>query len=1111
MAVVAFLLFAPLLLGTTPSPGLSDPENIIVVGDSAYAPFEFLDSEGNPRGITVDIWRLWSSRTGVEVEYRLMEWSRALSLVRMGQADVVGGMFPSSERDLLFDFSGPYREIAARIFFHHGIYGVSQLGDLSGFAIGVVEADYAESHVRRHLPTATVVTYESNEALVLAALGGDVKAFVADAPVARFYLSKHAPDYEKTFRMVENPLYTSPLVAAVKKGNEAMLDRVNRGFDAIGDDEIAAVVADWTGETRERNFPWKTAALVAGLMGLVITAFFIHILHLRRTVRRSTRDIDTQKTLIQGSEARMRAILSSMTSLILEVDENGFFQKTIPSAYKPRLLDTSSLDGRNIHDILAPDVAEDSLARIREVLRTGRSANREVEVSPGRLYLDCTLTPLSNRTVLVVGRDVTDLRESERKYRELVEGANCIILRMDIDGRILFINEFGGSYFGYRQEELVGQRVTDTIAPEDGGEAETVRAWFENIRQEPDGFSYTEGLSRRRDGEPVWVAWSNRPIVTGGKTTGVLCIGNDITEARDAQAELRDKERYYSALIERSSDVIVLIDEDGAIRFISQSVSKLSGREVDEFRGGNLFDLVQGTDADLLRETINYVIKDPEAVPVIEILCRFDEERPHKMEASVTNMLHDTAVGGIIIHHRDVTEQKDVEEKLRIQAFFDPLTGLPNKTRFVDQLQRAMGRGREPGYRYAVLFIDLDRFKLINESLGHSVGDKVLQILARRIAGQVRKGDTVARYLGDKFVVLLEGIDDQRHVMRLIDRMQKEIAPPAVVGDQEIFISASIGVVFGSEEYQSPHQLVRDAETAMYRGKAQGKRPNQTKYEIFHAGMHQETVEMLRLETDLRKAVEREEFTLHYQPVLDLVTTKVVGVEALIRWNHPEKGMVSPMRFIPMAEEIGLIVPIGTWVMRQAFIQCEEYRKELPGNAPFMVGLNISVIQLMHKGFLADVRAVLDETGIDPAMLKLEITESIMMDVTNELLPVLFELKKMGVTLAIDDFGTGYSSLSYLHQFPFDTLKIDRAFVNQIGVNGDKHTKIIQTIMSLARHLDMSVIAEGIETEQQMERLRELGCPSGQGFLFSRPVEFEEFRAFHSRHLNGFSRVSPAN
>lgn len=427
-----------------------------------------------------------------------------------------------------------------------------------------------------------------------------------------------------------------------------------------------------------------------------------------------------------------------------------------------------------------------------------------------------------------------------------------------------------------------------------------------------------------------------------------------------------------------------------------------------------------------------------------------------------------------------------VERSLRqYRTYVDPLTRLPSKELLLDRLTHALERiHRKKESRHYVLFVDLDRFRIINETLGHDIGDLVLKKTGERLKATLRRIDTVARFGRDEFVILLEEPDSDHDAFRIVERIKSDFNHPLRVQDHEVYLSASIGIVYLSEHYNTARQVLRDAEAAMYQAKADGGH-----YRVYQSGMHERAARFLNLETALRNAIRRDEFTLHYQPIVNLADGRVNGLEALIRWNHPELGMVQPTEFIAIAEETGLIVPIGTWVLREACGRIGALVDRFRYEKPFTLAVNISPRQFTAPNFLATVRDILAESAIDPECLKLEITEGVMLHDPDTVCKVFEGLRRLGVRLAIDDFGTGYSAMNYLHKYPFDTLKIDRSFIHQIERTGNRHLKIVQAIVSLARHLDMNVVAEGIEDDAQLSMLKALDCPCGQGFLFSRPLD----------------------
>ncbi len=431
----------------------------------------------------------------------------------------------------------------------------------------------------------------------------------------------------------------------------------------------------------------------------------------------------------------------------------------------------------------------------------------------------------------------------------------------------------------------------------------------------------------------------------------------------------------------------------------------------------------------------------------------------------------------------DISGRKKAEEQLIQNAFYDTLTGLPNRALFMDRLQMAFAHNkRNPGHLFAILFLDLDRFKNINDSFGHLTGDELLVLVAKRLKAHIRPDDTLARFGGDEFVILLGTIGDVGDATVIAERINDILSEPFQLKQHELYIGMTAGIAISNEEYEKPEEILRDADTAMYHAKLRGR----ACYLVFDKSMHVNALDRLELEIDLRHAIARKEFELYYQPIISLGNRTITGFEALVRWHHPQRGLLLPMEFIPLAEETGLIIPLSLWIIREACLQLVVWQQVQP-DSQLVMSINISPVHLKHAGFIDQMVQILDETKLNPKRLALEITETVMMENTDHMVDVLSRLTQLGIEIHIDDFGTGYSSLSYLQKFPINTLKIDRSFIGRMTGKG-KDVGIVQSIIKMAHTMNLRVIAEGVEQTDNLRTLENLKCEYAQGFLFSHPL-----------------------
>lgn len=565
----------------------------------------------------------------------------------------------------------------------------------------------------------------------------------------------------------------------------------------------------------------------------------------------------------------------------------------------------------------------------------------------------------------------------------------------------------------------------------------------------------------------------------------------DITKAKKAEEALHESEAKFRSLIQNSSDIIGIFEPDGIIRYESPSIERILGYKPEEMIGKNAFEFIHPDDISKSFNSFNYLIQNLGAIVRVESRFRRKDGSWCFLESTGSNLLAEPSVKGIVINSRDITDRKVAEEQLVYEAFHDVLTGLPNRALFMNRLRHAVEYSkRHSDHLFAVLFLDLDRFKFINDSLGHTFGDQLLIVIAQRLTECLRPTDIAARFGGDEFIILLEDIQDIRDTVRVAERIQEKLILPITLSEQEIFTTVSIGISLSATGYEQPEDLLRNADIAMYQAKARGK----ARYEIFNTDMHVQIVERLQLENDLRRGIERQEFQVYYQPIVSLKTGRITGFEALVRWLHPEQGIVLPEEFIPTAQETGLIIQIDEWVLREACHQTQHWQERFKSDSPNLseqpltISVNLCSSRFSQQKLLGHINQVLESTGLDAQSLKLEITESVIMEKGENATVMLKQLRNLGIQLAIDDFGTGYSSLGRLQHFPINELKIDQSFVSGSGVE-EGNLDIVETIVTLARKLNVDVTAEGVETLEQLQKLRELKCEYGQGYFFSEPLE----------------------
>ena len=701
--------------------------------------------------------------------------------------------------------------------------------------------------------------------------------------------------------------------------------------------------------------------------------------------------------------------------------------------------------------------------------------------------------------VVVQTRDITErkrteeaLREAEERFRRSFNDAAIGMALVGTDGRFLRTTDPCATCSATREVELLGKTFQDITHPDD------LDADLDQVRRMLDGEIRTYQMEKRyfhKEGHVVWALLSVSMVHDEeGEPLYFVSQIQDISERKRAEQKIRAAEQRYRTLVEQIPAVTYIdpVDDPETSLYTSPQIEQMLGYTPQEWQNEKLWpkrlhpddrERILAADkrfeaggGEPFREEYRLLAKDDSVVWVREeaVLVRDEAGEPLYWQ-------------GVFY---DLTERKALEERLHYQAFHDYLTDLPNRQLFMDRLGQALRRTRRWHNQVAVLFMDLDGFKVVNDSLGHEVGDLLLTVVAQRLRRCLRPEDTLARFGGDEFVMLIEAVDDPAQAVQVAERITEELRRPFIMEGRDLYVIASIGISLGDARTHDPDDLLREADTAMYRVKDEGG-----DFRVFNPAMYERAFRRLEVENDLRRAIEQEEFVIHYQPMVDLQTGELWGMEALVRWDHPERGLLEPSEFVPVAEQSGLVIPMGEQILREACFRAKEWQEENPRIPSLVMSVNLSASQLSRLDLADTVERVLGETGLEGSRLILDVTETVYVKVLAGNTAILDRLRGLGVRFSIDDFGTGYSSLSYLKRLPADAIKIDQSFVKGLGEDVED-TAVVRMIIELAHTLGLEVIAEGVETEKQATLLKEMGCDFAQGYHFSKPLPPEAASGF---------------
>jgi diguanylate cyclase (GGDEF)-like protein/PAS domain S-box-containing protein len=820
---------------------------------------------------------------------------------------------------------------------------------------------------------------------------------------------------------------------------------------------------------------------------------------------------------LETSERRFRTLTERSSDGIAMIDGKGVVTYSGPSVERILGYTVEEFVGMNVADIFHPNDLERCVKLMEDLLKQpggSLSAQFRLRHKNGEWrWIESIGTNLLDEpdigAIVVNYRDISErkagedaLRQSEARFRAIFRDAAIGIAVVDAQGHPVETNAAVQGMLGYSAEELRQMTFAEFTHPED------IAADLDLFRQLVAGKRDSYQMEKRfvrKDGSIVWGRLTASAVRDDhGRMLFGIGMVEDITERKRTEEALRESEERYRDLFENATDIVFTHDFNGRFLAVNRVMERVTGYTREELLSLNVTSLVAPEYHGVAAEYLKKIYKGEDMLPYeIEIIGKDGRRIP--LEVSERILYKDgrpVLVQGIA---RDIRERKRAEQAIRQLAFHDALTGLPNRMLFEDRLRMALSRAQREKSMLAVMFLDLDRFKVVNDTLGHSEGDRLLQAVASDLTKLVREGDTVARVGGDEFTILLPEIDRIGDAVQVAERILETLKQPRLLGEQEFRVTASIGVTAYPDDGADVETLLRNADTAMYRAKERGR----DNYQLYTRAMNANILERLALERDLWHALEREEMKVWYQPIVDIATDRIVGAEALVRWLHPERGTVLPEMFVPLAEETDLIVPLGEWVLRHACRWGSHWNRFVPH--PVRITVNISARQLQQGNFVEVISRALLEAGMDSSLLQLEITEGAVMKNVEPTVRMLTRLQQMGVQIAVDDFGTGYSSLSYLKRLPIDAVKIDRSFVRDIA-NDSNDAAIVTSVITMAHNLGLKVIAEGVETEEQLEFLRRAGCDEFQGYLFSRAMRPGAFERLLLRGpKKGDGRPSGAN
>lgn len=1086
------LFLRSLLLASLLLPALAPAAPLRVAMDQNYPPFVLRNADGELEGYTVDLWRLWQKKTGVPVQMIPANWGDVQPMLERGGADVIDPIFRTADRLARMDFSKPYATVATAVYADASIGGIHALASLKGFEVAV-QADDACAEQLRRAGVGKVRIFPTYESLVAAAASQSVKLLCMDEYSADYHLYRLGlqRSYVKAFELTRDELRS-----AVRKGDLATLALVERGMAQITRAERDALRERWMG--RPLVFTRYAERLVQALVALVCVVLLLGawLATVRRAVARHTAELEREK-------AQLRTLVESSPDLVWLKDRHGVYLACNAQAAalfgRPRL----DIVGKRDDELFEPTVALRYRLGDAAALRAGRPVtSEETEALPGadgmRVF-ETIKTPVTQPDgtvlgVLGVARDITErrrqeqtIREQDRLLGEMSSLAQIGAWEVDLaSGAFHWTEEFARIHDLASGVPLTPGACLACYGADD-------RALIERsldgarLRAEPFALELqmTSGAGQRK-----WVRTICSPMVEDGRVARLRGTVQDVTQRRDLEESMRMANLIYQTSLE----AILVTDEANRIVDANPAFTRQTGHALAEVLGTRptLFDS-RMHDRDFYERVWQELQTQDHWQG--EIL---DRNKDGSFTAKYVNMRAirhpDGRIHRHVIQFIDITEQKEKDELIWRQTNFDALTGLPNRRLFVDRLEQELRKAHGAGRGLGVLLLDLDRFKEVNDSVGHARGDAALVELTRRIEACTPEGATLGRLGSNMFALTVAEFDGRGYLEATAEAVMRAIAAPLELGtDGRVYLSASVGISVYPDDGANAADLVRNAEAAVYLAKNEGR----GRFQYSTPALQQHARSKLALSNDLRAALGRGQLQLYYQPIVDVAGSPIRKAETLLRWVHPEHGLISPARFIPLAEETGMIDEIGEWVVAEAIAGIERWRQLYGWTIELSV--NVSPVQFEPRSGLPWLERVVG-SGLPPNSITVEITEGLLVSDAEQVRRCLGALHAAGARVSIDDFGTGFSSLSYLKDFDVDYLKIDKSFINNLTDNGSDKA-LTEGIIDLAHRLGIEAIAEGVETAAQRDMLAAFGCDYIQGYYFSPPVARDAFEAALERQM----------